>query len=844
MAMQWHFHSASKQHAQTQAFDAARTGDVKTLEKILNEYEDATQWKDPFGWGDTLLLVAARNSRPKIVLLLLSKGASILARGASSDRPIHAALRSPRRADAAADTVTILLEHRANVNDSHDYDGTPLHLASLASNLPPSIEIAKILIKWDAEFTAKKIAGFPAFRASPIHCAVFHKRPELVDYYLGLGKSRIQNFDQVTAGILCLAMERKYWDMIDIMLHHGIDPNQRYLGTRPLHKAIELNKMSIVQTLLDYGADPSLELDDGETPLSYASRHRDAPEYGILLINKGADPTAVDRKGKTPLHHFLYTDGFREIAQMLLDRGADIDARDQEGKTPLHYLLLTPNRNDHDVKFLLEHGALQSRHGALANFSLGPNVNLAAVDYTTSEILSGTGDVGRKRPTQALAPLFDPNFLKSVQEITQQLGFTRQQAGETPMPISKTRSSTRSPMQGKLPQQRVKENPKPQIDQRLSEELKELNLKGKQRERESDPQESDEQRRWKEQREFKRQTEWERRRRSIEMREKQDAERIWQGGTLAEHGDTTPRDWLRRVEKLHAVLQGHISDDERVKIAIIDSGVHDDHPQSELIRKYKDFTGTGTPGVRLDKTSHGSTGVDLIAQVSPDADLYIARVFEEKHAKEGTQDLIAEAVRWAQEEWNVDIITLACGFESWHEDMASAIRDAHNKGILIFAAASNEGNIEGIKFPAYLYDDGVVFCVFACDSMGKVKNNFNPAPTRYDLNFAFLGENVPVSSHPTKNTQTGTSYATFIGAAVAALVLDFARQGVRNPHKLKKFRGMSAVFKLMARGGKDGEYECVGPWKLMGIPPRSRDNAILRTIIRETISVHLDDVPG
>ncbi|KAK6535372.1 hypothetical protein TWF694_001833 [Orbilia ellipsospora] len=1049
----------------TQLFDAINTGHVESLEKLLQKYPEAIEWKDAS--GDTPLIKAARCSYPNIVDLLLKRGASILARGCFSDHPIHAALRSPKDTSLAAITVDILLKNGAFVDDRSEHDGTPLHLASRESHLDQSTEIAQVLIRWDAKFT-NIVTRRLLQSASPIQLAAHCNRPELVDYYLGLGKSRIQNFDESTAGLLWIAMKQEYWDVMGIILLHGFDPNElnQQEGTRPLHKAIRSKNLDAVQTLLDYGADPSCKTEDGDTPLLYASYLHENPEYAAMLISRGANPIEADKNGQTPIHYVMNIVQMREVTQMLLERGADVNTRDKSGRTPLYYQLLQPLSRAENVNFLINHGALvnladnkgetplhcflgrsgpylvnrrrRTESGPLDREVIQLLVN-AGAEITVEDhsgktplfLAEGEDRLYRQRTeffesAMLLVPFMldlslarsfpttqgDGMELDPIQNQTPEIERTSFQGPEHPedeklVPYT-SREARRGERQLKLSQYPIEEEQpvnlsrypeeedlsryleeedlsryperehlsryiteeqqleyleedwpseeyylrneprrrerpdKPQVrvlesqyleeqwqkmreaehrklealyladrknkrgmyypaeqerealeeEQRRKpnyprgdwprwegqsqkeeaqyfaerptkrnmqhlvelrhEELEEeqrrrLEYPRKEQQQREPPRQELEQKQWKEQRELKRQMEWERRRKSMEIRDTQEAALISQGGTLAENGDSTPQDWLRGVEKLRDVLQGDVSDDNRIKIAVIDSGVHDNHPQTPLIRDYKDFTGTGKPGTRLDKTSHGSTGVDLIAQVAPDADIYIARVFEEKFSKEGTQDFIAEAVRHAHEVWKVDVITLACGFEDWHETMESTIRDASNKGVLVFAAASNEGNIQNILFPAWLYEHAVVFCMFASDSMGKAKNKFNPAPIRHNHNYAFLGENVPVSSHPTKKTQNGTSYATFIGAAVAALILDFTRQegvNIRNERKLKRFPGMSAIFKIMAEGGKDGDYECVVPWKLMGVPPVSKDKDTLRTIIRDTISVTLDRVRG
>ena len=147
--------------------------------------------------------------------------------------------------------------------------------------------------------------------------------------------------------------------------------------------------------------------------------------------------------------------------------------------------------------------------------------------------------------------------------------------------------------------------------------------------------------------------------------------------------------------------------------------------------------------------------------------------------------------------------------------------------ILVFAAASNRGNATHITFPARMHGD--VMCMFASD--GNVKATaikFNPSPSKINrYNFAILGKEV-LSSPLARSRVSGTSISSFIGAAIAGLVIDFSQQSdcrarVFNCQSLLTINGMNAVFAAMATKGNDGEYHCVAPWEVLGcLDPTNR----------------------
>jgi hypothetical protein len=207
------------------------------------------------------------------------------------------------------------------------------------------------------------------------------------------------------------------------------------------------------------------------------------------------------------------------------------------------------------------------------------------------------------------------------------------------------------------------------------------------------------------------------------------------------------------------------------------------------------------------------------------AEIYVARVFEYSQATESTPALMAEAILHAKNTWKVDVIIMASGFTSEHRALEEAIDEARNARILIFAAASNYGNMVDIAFPARLYIDAKLFCMFSTDANVRALPHYNPsASLRARHSFAILGENIvlPTLSQPL----SGTSFATMIGGAVAARMLDFSRHAdnrvrIRRVDKLRTMEGMAAVFESMVVGVVDNGYHCMAPWKLL--PSEVRD---------------------
>ena len=85
---------------------------------------------------------------------------------------------------------------------------------------------------------------------------------------------------------------------------------------------------SVVETLLDLGADVNARDEAGRSVLHY-----DCPLWVLrVLLNAGADIEAKDSFGRTPLLHTVYA-GLSQYLRLLIQHGANINAKDNDGKS-------------------------------------------------------------------------------------------------------------------------------------------------------------------------------------------------------------------------------------------------------------------------------------------------------------------------------------------------------------------------------------------------------------------------------------------------------------------------------------------------------------------------------
>lgn len=271
-----------------------------------------------------------------------------------------------------------------------------------------------------------------------------------------------------------------------------------------------------------------------------------------------------------------------------------------------------------------------------------------------------------------------------------------------------------------------------------------------------------------------------------------------------------------------------------IRVAILDSGLAFTRDNVKLpmadkwLRKlraghlmYKDFTGGNTIFDDSSDNLHGTWCAAFVLQMAPHADVYIANVF--KPGCTGPEPgHVAAAIAWAIEN-DVDIISMSFGWESVKPEVDAQIDLARQKGILLFAAASNDSDFtpEHGMYPA---SNQTVYCIYSCRGSG-LKSEFNPRSSKDKISFMFPGEDVTILGARHKPIEgigrlNGTSFATPVAAGTAAMVLDLARlelkDSVEVEWRLKKYEGMSDIFQAMSGNVRDEGYYHVRPWTLLG----------------------------
>ncbi|KAJ5185902.1 Peptidase S8/S53 subtilisin/kexin/sedolisin [Penicillium cf. griseofulvum] len=269
--------------------------------------------------------------------------------------------------------------------------------------------------------------------------------------------------------------------------------------------------------------------------------------------------------------------------------------------------------------------------------------------------------------------------------------------------------------------------------------------------------------------------------------------------------------WRQRFKDVYEKYTTQPPND-RVKIAILDTGIDYTHPDVDAcVEQVKgEYNWTNEKFVKRvdDYNGHGTFIAGLLLEYAPDAELYISKVSDGRPC---SPSIIAKAIDYAVKEWKVDFISMSFGFPSrdidGYDELESAIQRAYAANVLLFAAASNSGANLDRAFPAR---DENVICIHSTDSNGN-RSPFSPTALADTLNLATVGEDVESSwpKHLCEDSsgikhRSGTSYATPIAVAIAAFILQYAQLYLPDKASmLKRQSKMKAVLRRISEKSLD-----------------------------------------
>jgi hypothetical protein len=95
-----------------------------------------------------------------------------------------------------------------------------------------------------------------------------------------------------------------------------------------------------------------------------------------------------------------------------------------------------------------------------------------------------------------------------------------------------------------------------------------------------------------------------------------------------------------------------------MKIAIIDSGIHPDHPHVGGIAGWVGITAEGEADDAIDRLGHGTAVAGAIREKAPDAELFAVKVFDRRLS--ANIAVILRALEWCREHC-MDLVNLSLG---------------------------------------------------------------------------------------------------------------------------------------------------------------------------------------
>lgn len=242
-----------------------------------------------------------------------------------------------------------------------------------------------------------------------------------------------------------------------------------------------------------------------------------------------------------------------------------------------------------------------------------------------------------------------------------------------------------------------------------------------------------------------------------------------------------------------------------VKVAVLDTGIAQSHEDVSAVSAQNFVEGETTP---YDGNNHGTHVSGIIgatanngkggAGIAPDSLIYSYRVLD--NAGRGNEAQTARAIAAATKD-KVDIINMSLGSPGTSGMLNSVLRDAYTAGVIVFAAAGNDGS-NGLNYPACLK---YVISVAATD-IGNGKAYFsNYGPT---VDLCAPGVDILSAVPGDYDWMSGTSQASPVAAGTAAVLLAANVKGVKDLSGSKRVDAMEKLMKdntIKASGSQIGK---------------------------------------
>lgn len=261
------------------------------------------------------------------------------------------------------------------------------------------------------------------------------------------------------------------------------------------------------------------------------------------------------------------------------------------------------------------------------------------------------------------------------------------------------------------------------------------------------------------------------------------------------------------VQLIGAPLEWKETMGEGIRVGVIDTGADVNHPDlKDRIAEYINFSGDGT---LKDLSGHGTHVCGIIAAsyngigvigVAPKCDLYVAKAFNSDGS--GSSKAIADSLKWLISK-KVHIINMSFASDKPSELIYTEIKKAYENGIILVAAAGNDGTDGSVGYPAK-WDE--VIAVTAVD---------------FDMRFAGFSSSgkeacISAAGKEIYSTYPGGGYKRLSGTSMAAPMISGAAallqsKAERRFSRILTPREMELLLYMYADDyGKDGKDDRFG----------------------------------
>lgn len=304
--------------------------------------------------GNTALILALQSGQAEIARALLRRAGRETGSGQAAGFAAHElsgekdALRAAIQGNSE-ECVDLLFENGLASTTSSEPRTLGIHIAALDGSVP----MIRLLQKHGADMKVRDEDG-----ETPLHLACRSSSSEAVKLLLDLGAD-VDALDRSGATPLFRAAYHGRNETVAVLLSWSPSPNlnirrsQKTPGWTALHAAYD--NPEITRMLLEAGADPNVEQEDGDPPFFFSADCYSNTVQQYLNATHKVDPNTRNSKdGTTALHRAAEAsrteddteyslDNALEVCRLLLAEGADINATTYEGVAPIHLATFTGN---------------------------------------------------------------------------------------------------------------------------------------------------------------------------------------------------------------------------------------------------------------------------------------------------------------------------------------------------------------------------------------------------------------------------------------------------------------------------------------------------------------------